>query len=122
MNDAFTGCGATRIDISGFSTTSSLTNINNAFRGCTNLEELVIGNFDTSELTNIGSAFYQAKTGLSVICTTTTPPAVNTQNNWLSQLPSGSTIYVPDSAVDAYKSAAGWSDYASKIKSINEKV
>lgn len=121
MQNAFSGCKATRIDISGFSTTSSLTTIADAFRECTNLEELVIGDFNTSELTNAG-AFYQAKAGLSVICTTTTPPAVNTQNNWLSGLPSGSTIYVPDSAVDAYRSAAGWSDYASKIKSINEKA
>lgn len=32
-----------------------------------------------------------------------------------------SVIYVPDTAVDAYKSADGWSDYADLIKPLSEK-
>ena len=31
------------------------------------------------------------------------------------------TIYVPDSAVSAYKTATGWSQFASKIKPLSKK-
>ena len=43
----------------------------------------------------------------------TTPPTLG-----YAVIPDVTTIYVPSSSVNAYKSAKGWKDYASKIQAI----
>ena len=47
----------------------------------------------------------------------TTPP---TYNSTLTDCPI-ETIYVPDSSVDAYKTATGWSQFADKFKPLSSK-
>ena len=48
----------------------------------------------------------------------TTPPTYNYTLFGCSKL---ETIYVPDKSVNAYKTATGWSAFASKIKPLSEK-
>lgn len=51
----------------------------------------------------------------NLVIEATTPPT--TSLNWSSVTP---MVYVPDSAVNTYKSAGGWSDVAAKIYPISE--
>ena len=48
----------------------------------------------------------------------TTPPSMQSALQGCSSIES---IYVPDSAVDAYKTSTNWSEFASKIKPLSEK-
>lgn len=62
-----------------------------------------------------------------VICKAVTPPTLHpTSNSYQSVFFKGvstiDSIYVPDESVNTYKTATGWSEYASVIKSINDYV
>ena len=91
---------------------SGVTSIGNAaFQWCTSLSSVTIPN----SVTSIGnSAFYRCTNLTSITCNATTPPTLG------SEAFDGSTcpIYVPEASVEAYKSASGWSDYASRIQAI----
>jgi hypothetical protein len=50
----------------------------------------------------------------SITCEATVPPALGL-NNYLSNV---TAVYVPAETVDAYKTAANWSDYANVIQPI----
>lgn len=50
----------------------------------------------------------------SMYCKSTTPPTL--KSNAFSNIQSSAKIYVPMASVDAYKSASGWSSYASMIE------
>lgn len=65
---------------------------------------------------SIGGIYISQNAGhnVSVIVHSTTPPAMSWSNGFVS------AFYVPDSAVEDYKSATGWSSFASKIKGISE--
>lgn len=78
-----------------------------AFHGCTNLQSLTI----PSSVTSLGARFYYGQT---LIMQGTTPPSLYDIQSTTAN------IYVPDAAVDTYKSATGWSNYASKIKGISQ--
>mgnify|MGYP002519763583 CR=1 FL=1 len=83
-----------------------------AFSGRTELSSVVIGN----SVTNIGSyAFANCSSLTSIIINATTPPTLggNAFNGSTCQ------IYVPSENVNAYKTASGWSTYASKIQPIS---
>lgn len=75
-----------------------------------------------STLTNIDANGFNSATnrssGCEVICRATAPPTVGTSglanNNFTA-------IYVPDASVNTYKSASGWSTYASIIKPISQR-
>ena len=87
-----------------------------AFYGCDGLTSITISN----SVTSIGSyAFAWCENLTSVYCKPTTPPtaSVNTWGYWgaFSFNSSDRKIYVPTASVDAYKSASGWSEYASYI-------
>lgn len=77
------------------------------------LEEMVI----PASVTLIkGYALYNYSALSKIICHPTTPPTLE------SYAFNGSTcpIYVPDASVEAYKTAANWSSYASRIKGLSE--
>ncbi len=106
--NTFTGCqNLTSIEIP-----ESVTHIGQyAFQGCTNIKTITI----PQSVTNIEQyALWQTATE-SLILESTTPPT--TSNYILAGQYDGykGTIYVPKSAVEAYKKADGWSRYANNI-------
>ena len=129
-NSALSGCtsltsitignGVTSIGDSAFSGCTSLTSItipdsvtsigDDAFYKCTSLTSVTIGN----GVTSIGDyAFSYCDSLQEVYCKPTTPPT-GVYNTFDSNA-SGRKIYVPSNSVSAYKSASGWSEYASYI-------
>ena len=83
-----------------------------AFEGCRSLRSIDI----PSGVTNIGTGTFQHCSGLtSVTVEATTPPTLG--NNAFYNT-NNCPIYVPSGSVNAYKSASGWSSYASRIQPI----
>lgn len=71
------------------------------------------------DIETIGSYCFQDCSRLeTMVIDNITPPAL--QGYALNRTPSTMRIYVPDSAVDTYKAATGWSSYASKIHPMSE--
>ena len=108
-NWAFGYCSSlTSIDIP-----DSVTSIgNNVFASCTGLTSCTI----PSGVTYIGrECFYSCSSLQSVTVLATTPP---TLGNSVFYNTNNCPIYVPSSSVNAYKSASGWSIYASRILAI----
>lgn len=88
---------------------------NDAFNGCTELKKVYL-----EAITNIGGyAFHNCSALEAIVINNVTPPslvaaALNVSNNC--------PIYVPDEAVDTYKSASTWSGFASRIKPLSEYI
>jgi hypothetical protein len=71
-------------------------------------------NIPDSVTTIGGYAFYWCTSLISVYCKATTPPSLS-GSSVFDYNGSGFKIYVPAESVGAYKSADGWSEYASAI-------
>lgn len=87
-----------------------------AFYHCDSLTSIDIPN----SVTSIGEQVFGYCSGLtSVTIEATTPPTLGSNAFRNTPIASGTgTIYVPASSVSAYKSASGWSEYASRIQPI----
>ena len=108
-SSAFGSCsGLTSIDIP-----SGVTSIGNgAFQNCSSLTSIDI----PSGVTSISSSILRNCSGLTAITLTrVTPP---TLNNQAFDNTNNCPIYVPEESVSAYKSASGWSNYASRIQAL----
>ena len=92
-----------------------VTTMNNTFYGCSSL---VNAPEIPSAVTSMSSTFGGCTSLKEVTFLHTTPPSYN---NTLSSCSSLESIYVPDKSVNAYKTATGWSQFASKIKPLSEK-
>jgi hypothetical protein len=125
----FNGCSLLEyVDIRNVNTASA-TSFENAFKNNYALKTLIIGNFDNSAVTSIQNAFLGVRDCV-LICTTSNPPTLNTEYDWITTTETiggvaqdvchFSAIYVPTDAVNDYKAATGWSEYASIIHDIAE--
>jgi hypothetical protein len=85
---------------------------NTAFKNCPRLTSITIPN----SVTNIGdNAFYYCEGLTSITVNATTPPTLGSDAfGYTNDCP----IYVPSESVETYKSAEGWSEYASRIQAI----
>ena len=103
----FSGCSA----LQEFIIPSSVTEIrNNVFTGCKSLTNIII----PSGVTSIAVSTFSGCTNLTeVIIESQLPPTLG--ENVFSNCGEDLIIYVPESAVDTYKTADGWSEYAEKI-------
>jgi hypothetical protein len=85
-----------------------------AFEKCSSLTDITI----PESVTEIGGyAFYECNSLTSVYCKATAPSDIYWDNEWhaFDNNASDRKIYVPAGSVEAYKSAEGWSEYASAI-------
>ena len=108
-NCVFQGCSSlTTINIP-----NSVTEIkSSAFNNCTGLTNINI----PSGVTSIGQdAFYNCRSLSNITVNAVTPPSLG--RNALSYT-NDCPIYVPAESVEAYKTATGWSTYASRITSL----
>lgn len=116
MNNMLSNAQIGTLDIRGINTsTTGPTTLQFWSRNAV-IGTLIIGQFDMARVTDI--SFTTTKIS-RIVCTTTTPPSINPDKNWVSQQ-EDVQIYVPASAVETYKSATGWSAVAERIHSINE--
>ena len=116
------GSGVTTIGGLAFHGCTSLTSVTipngvtyigyEAFTSCISLTSITIPN----SVTNIDDmAFSSCRSLTSVTVTATTPPTLGIiAFDSTNKCP----IYVPSESVETYKSASGWSDYASRIQAI----
>lgn len=87
-----------------------------AFQECANLTLVKL-----RDVTAIGAnAFYKCPNLTNVIIDNETPPTRG--SNAFASCSSELAFYVPDSAVETYKAATGWTTFAAKIKPLSEYV
>ena len=107
--NAFSNCsGLTSVTIGSGVTTIG----DGVFFACKSLTDVII----PESVSNIGMSVFNHCTSLaSITCLATTPPKLNI---WSFDDTDNCPIYVPAQSVSAYKSAARWSTYASRIQAI----
>ena len=94
---------------------SGITSLTNAFNG---YKSLVTAPVIPSGVTNMSYTFNGCTSLKEVTFLHTNPPSYNRTLTDCSKL---ETIYVPDSAVSAYKTATGWLEFADKFKPLSSK-
>lgn len=100
-------------NLSAITISDNVTSISSdAFENCQSLVYVIIG----TGITSIGGAAFQnCPSLLSVTIKATTPPSLG---SIVFRYSDNCLIYVPAQSVEAYKSASGWSTYASRIQPI----
>lgn len=102
-----------RNDIESIEIGSAITTINSyAFSGCNSITSVTI----PSGVTEIGNWAFEISSLVSFTCLSTTPPDIH--NYYIFSTLSTFPIYVPSESVETYKTAGGWSQYATRIQAI----
>lgn len=102
-----------RNDIESIEIGSAITTINSyAFSGCNSITSVTI----PSGVTEIGNWAFEISSLVSFTCLSTTPPDIH--NYYIFSTSSTFPIYVPSESVETYKTAGGWSQYATRIQAI----
>lgn len=84
-----------------------------AFADCTAVKKVTLG----SGLTSLDYQSFESLVACDlIVCLSTTPPTI--QSNTFSSLKSTCIFQVPASSIAAYKAAANWSAFASRIQAI----
>lgn len=111
--------------MSTFGGCSKLVNVPNISSGVTSLygtfdncSSLVTSPAIPNSVSQMQRTFYGCTSLKELTLLPTTPPLMQSA---LDGCPSIESIYVPDSAVDAYKTATNWSEFADKIKPLSSK-
>lgn len=112
MMCTFQGC-SNLINVPNIS--SSITDMMLTFEGCLSL---VASPAIPNSVTQMTKTFRNCSSLKELTMLPTTPPLMQSALQGCSSIES---IYVPDSAVDAYKIATNWSEFADKIKPLSEK-
>ena len=94
---------------------NSVTSLDSTFNGCSSL---VTAPEMPSGVTSLSYTFNGCSSLKEVTFLHTTPPSYNHTLSGCSKLES---IYVPDKAVDIYKTATRWSEFADKFKPLSSK-
>lgn len=114
--DAFQTSGIRRVlDLGSITKTNAAGLFNQGdFYGCPNLTLAIL----PATLTALGKSSFGGNPNLTtVVCKATTPPTMTTL---VFNGSDNATIYVPDTALDAYLSATGeWANFTSRIKTIS---
>ncbi len=99
------------INLTNINISNSVTSIeSNAFYGCKGLTSITI----PSSVKSIGSsAFGNCRNLGTITMVSTQPPALD--QGAISYISSTAEIRVPNSSLNTYKNASGWSNYASKM-------
>ena len=111
-----------------------------AFRSCKSLLSVTLPNaitaissqtFQSSKITSItipasvtsiaNAAFYECTSLQEMIFEGTTPPTLGNNTNCIGSTAYSFPIYVPDAAVNTYKTSGNFVAYASRIKGISER-
>ncbi|NDV58060.1 leucine-rich repeat protein [Bacteroides sp. 519] len=92
-----------------------VTNFNNCFNGCTKLTFVVL----PKTIKNLGNSTYAGCTSLIYIEAETTTPSTIYSTSFSDT--NNCPIYVPDSALNAYKTATNWDALAKRILPISQK-
>lgn len=93
-------------------TTLNTSNTHSSGYDLTAMTEAIIGDC----VTTIGNSAFAGCTSLtSITANAATPPVLG---SYAFDSTNDCPIYVPSQSVEAYKSASGWSDYASRIQAI----
>ena len=124
----------TKIDLRTFDT-SNVTSFNDIFRTCPNLKTIIIGNFSNENVTTLGNFHTSIHisgdgkvSSCTLVCTTDTPPALNTDYDWIAG--HFSFIKVPNKTIEVegvektvlelYQEATGWSTYKDIMSTYEE--
>lgn len=114
--NTFYGCtNLTKVITGNNVTTINGSSTNGAFQQCDNLQVADLG----TGITSIGTDTFRGCIRLaSIICRAYNPPTLAT--NAFYGIPVTIKFYVPHERVNVYKAANGWSEFASRIYSIND--
>jgi hypothetical protein len=109
---AFSGCTA----LGSVELSDTLTAVSEGlFFGCSSLTVVDL----PASVTAIEFMAFQNCTGLSALIIRRTEEAVALDNSVFSSTSNFTSIYVPDTLVDTYKTAANWKSHAGKIKGLS---
>ena len=112
MMSTFGGCSKL-LNVPNIS--SGVTDLYGTFENCSSI---VTSPAIPNSVSQMSRTFKNCSSLKELTLLTSTPPLMQSALQGCSSIES---IYVPDSAVDAYKTATNWSEFASKFKPLSEK-